>query len=494
MEQGDISFSRSLSARKGDFMLGFFFFAIYIFIYGMMVFRFGLHQDEVLDIDGGATSTYVAAGRWGMALYRFLMGKGMAPWADGVTAGVFLCVALVLQTRLFELKGGVQFFYGIFALGTIQFSYVLVYSFQSAPVALGLLCATASARLLKSGDTGWRGYAAVVGILVYAVACYQVCAIYFLVLLAGLYFRGQFAVRRVMQAVICLAGACCIWYVVRAVSMIWVSDEVKQYVLDYQKGMTQWHTLPGKGVEVWVLFVLHYLKIMHLHALGCQYAGQWVYASAMFPLIFLVVKEFRTGRRRIELLLRVGLLYFIWVAPFTMTLLMGTVQGARTNLAEPLSCAFLWGTFLAETRVSPLRMVLIVILSCVVLLRGSVAVSRFAFFEKLDFERWMTSLRTIELQAAELANNAGLTDYRVYCCNLNKRPSKKIGWFLPIERGIDPVKAGTLMWYAEPWKLEHLNLPERGLFPKKIRQAPSWPNPDSFVIFGGNIYVRVDNL
>lgn len=494
MEQRDLSFSHSLFDRKGDVMLGFFFFAIYIFIYGMMVFRFGLHQDEVLDIAGGATATYVAAGRWGMALYRLLVGEGMAPWADGVTAGVFLCVALVLQTRLFELKGCLQCFFGIFALGTIQFSYVLVYSFQSAPVALGLLGATVSARILKSGNAGWRGYTAVVGMLAYAVACYQVCAIYFLVLLACLHLREQFSMRRMMKAVICLAGACCVWYVVRAVSMVWVSDEVKQYVLDYQKGMTQWHTLPGKGVKVWALFVLHYLKVMHLHAVGCQYAGQWVYASAMFPLAFLVFREVRSGQKKIESLMRVGMIYFIWVAPFSMTLLMGTVQGARTNLSEPLSCAFLWCAFLSKIRFSPFRMVLMTIFSCIVLLRGSVAVSRFAFFEKFDFERWMTSLRAIELQAAEVARKAGLEDYRVYCCNLNKRPSKKIGWSLPVERGIDPVKAGTLMWYIEPWKLDHLSLPKRGIFPREIRRAPSWPNPGSFVIAGGDVYVRVDNL
>ena len=50
-------------------------FALFMFVYGAMMPRFGYHWDETLDFSGGGMSTYFANGRWGLALWKHLLGK-----------------------------------------------------------------------------------------------------------------------------------------------------------------------------------------------------------------------------------------------------------------------------------------------------------------------------------------------------------------------------------------------------------------------------------
>ena len=168
--------------NRHEIALCFGYFALYMLVYVPVCVRQGLHWDEVFDVAGAANGTYVAAGRWGLALYRYLFGMGYIPWASGVVAGLYIAAALVLQTRLFSIRAGFGLvLYGALYIGCVQWVNQLQYSHQSDAVALSLLCATVAAYLLNERAVRCRCFASVM--LIYACSVYQTSMLYLLVIL-----------------------------------------------------------------------------------------------------------------------------------------------------------------------------------------------------------------------------------------------------------------------------------------------------------------------
>ena len=89
---------------KNDIIIGLCYLAAYFLVYGYIILRFGLNQDEILDFRGEASDSYLAAGRWGIVLYKDFFVSGCSPYIAGIVSGIYLAIAFVVQTRLLRLK------------------------------------------------------------------------------------------------------------------------------------------------------------------------------------------------------------------------------------------------------------------------------------------------------------------------------------------------------------------------------------------------------
>ena len=77
---------------------------VFLLIYMPMLVRGGYHWDETLDFAGQGMETYVANGRWGLVLWRWVFGLGCAVWLNGLLAGGLLVAAMVVQLRVLRVE------------------------------------------------------------------------------------------------------------------------------------------------------------------------------------------------------------------------------------------------------------------------------------------------------------------------------------------------------------------------------------------------------
>lgn len=130
-----------------DFILYFGSFFIFLYIHLPLTLRFGVDPDEIIDYTGSsiARDIYLAFGRWGIVLWGDLVGAGLKMWSGGATAGLILCFALLLQTKLLFQENGqykLKIIFCTLYLASCQFAYSLHYSMQAEAFALSILLAT----------------------------------------------------------------------------------------------------------------------------------------------------------------------------------------------------------------------------------------------------------------------------------------------------------------------------------------------------------------
>jgi len=162
------------------------FFLLYLYINGAIVLRLDMSGDEILDFGGSdmARQVYMANGRWGIALWGKLVGAGYIPLVGGVTAGLILSVAYIMQCRLLYLHAlREKVLYGVISLACFQFSFMQIYSMQVEGCALGILLATLSCMALIECRSmrSWK-FVWCVFLLFCSLSFYQTCGVYFVVL------------------------------------------------------------------------------------------------------------------------------------------------------------------------------------------------------------------------------------------------------------------------------------------------------------------------
>lgn len=132
------------------------FYILYLYIHIALIPRMGYDVDEILDFNGTqvARDVYLACGRWGHVLWGKIVGGGLLPWSAGLTSGVFLCIATIIQAKLLfpeHLKH--RLIYGVCVLASMQHAYLLKYSMQSEGYALSVLFATLACVFVISKNT-----------------------------------------------------------------------------------------------------------------------------------------------------------------------------------------------------------------------------------------------------------------------------------------------------------------------------------------------------
>lgn len=485
--------------NRREIALCFGYFALYILVYVPVCMRQGLHWDEVFDVAGAANGTYVAAGRWGLALYRYLFGMGYIPWASGVVAGLYIAAALVLQTRLFSIRTGFGLFlYGALYIGCVQWVNQLQYSHQSDAVALSLLCATVAAYLFNERPVRSRFFAAV--LLIYACSVYQTSMLYLLVILFVKMLvddeKISFFERNFCSKLIWIFFAGCAYLVSREISLMLpvLTTADLNYTLHVQRSMSKWSEIAAASslAEMFSLLALYtecYLKVILKNALGLTYEGQWVYATSIIPLCGLLWHLGRHERNWMKVIL----LLCIWLMPFAMVLVVMTDQGPRVSLAEPLSCASMWMLWIKQGFFSERMKPVLLIFALLVVLKGGYRVAVIAEDEKNLYASRMQNVSQLNarLLAAADARGGRLSKFiyfgevpntapDVYRQRLSHRYDASILLLLPDGRFPGEMTV----------PLRKANCVETREFEPLVESMPHWPAPGCVVASGDTVLVK----
>lgn len=469
------------------FIWCFAYLLIYLIINSYLIGRTGLHQDEVLDWQGSATDTYAAAGRWGLYFWRIVMGPGAFPVTAGVIAGVFIVVAVHVQTILLSIQSNLsRFLYAGIYLSCTQWASQLIYSFQSDAVAFGVLCATFSVLLLQRGR-----YCSAVIALVAALSFYQTLGIYFYVLLVCVELcREGFHCRRgVIYGCVIISSLLLYALITLLIKQSFlISEETAVYVRLVQESMNQWGTFANIDLIDKLIFVAHYTKITIYNALGIGNEGHFVYTTALIPLGFLLWRQFRSHTAAVASV-RVFLLLSVWIAPFILTIIMGVEQGQRVALAEPLALACLWNLALKAWTLDLPKRLFLVGCVCFALLKAAYSVSSSARSFAYEYQHAVHELREMYFSACTLAREKGISDCPVIVFGIPQNSQYKHGCVSPAL-----FRTGCLNWYASHYRMHLLragNAADMKRHAAEYHSMPVWPAPGSMKMSNGEVIIRV---
>ena len=477
------------------------YFAIYLFVYFSLCLRNGLHWDEMFDVAGAANGTYVAAGRWMLALYRYVLGLGYMPSVSGFAAGVYIAAALVLQVRLLGVVDTVgRLSYGALYIGCVQWATQLQYSHQSDAVAFGLLLATVAVCLYRRG--GAKNILVASLLAVCSCAVYQTSMLYLVVLLFAVMLRwaenDRLLSRELLRGMIFLFCSGCVYLVSRWVSVMLpvLTEQDVSYMNAVQLNMSKWKEIadapmPEERFSLWMMYTVCYIKVILKNLLGMKYEGQWVYATTIVPVICLL---WRWGVKE-RSLLKVILLTGVWVVPFAMALVVMTDQGARTSLAEPLACACVWMLWVRQGWFRGKLQWALIVFAGFVVLKGSYRVSVMAEDEKNIFASKMNNLAQLNVRLVAAAEKNGLDTpvyvhvgavpaggHNGYVSRWGKRYDSRVLMKLPDGRFPDELTVPLRRATAEEQR-------KLGQF---VEGMPVWPAPGAVSVCGETVVVKFE--
>lgn len=426
-----------------------------------------------------------------VGIWRLLLPGGYLPFSSGLIAGAFISLAIVWQTKILGFVEKLpRLVYACFYLGCIQFAWMLYYSFLSDALALGFLLGTGSVFFVRQ-----RRWVLSTVCLTLALAVYQTNMLYVGVLFAAMLWQHPTKKRGIcMRFAACAVGALVLWKVgvIASYHLPWVSESQIEYQKAYQAGMTQWHSLKGMDITLLIIFFGHYTLEAGKNLLGLTYDGQWVYATTLLPLLFLMWKSVKEEQGVVIKCRQLLLLLIVWTLPFVFPIIMGTAQGARTNLAEPLSCALLWTMALSRIEINTDgRKVCCYILLGIVVLKSSVQVSVMARDEMYAFRQAIAELRAMETSGLMLANWAGTDVERVLLVGTPVDGNTKLQRPHAQSRIFG---GGTTMWHLNYLKSPFLAAArDEDIAPHRevLEQMPAWPAPGSVRLHAGEVIIRI---
>ena len=467
-------------------------YAIYLLVYASVSLRMGLHWDEVLDYDGSAYNTYVAAGRWLTGAWRACTGSMEPAWLPGFTGGLVLSALACIQSRMLGLNDAwKRWAFIILTLASVQWASVLRYSFLSESVAIGMFCATVAAWLCFK--PGWKSGVAAALLLGVALGAYQTLALYFgvawLLLRLLKLRRGEeaYSLRPWMRMACISACGIAVWYAVHRVSLLFVPQEALDYVQLYQEGMSQWGTIlsPGPLAEK-AMCLAHYFKASVCNALGVGEGTYWLFATSALPLVGTIWQALRekAGLPCWEQCLDALL---IWWAPFSLTAVLLSGQGFHTALAAPLSFAGLWMVWLAGARLEKRRVYTLAIVGAGLVAAGAAAVYARAREEARLHRNSLALITAMQERGTACARAAGQPEAPiVVLADIPKDATDFCGAY-------PKVMSGCMGWYCRAYGIENMRM---GTVADKERHKacyeamPSWPAEGSVKLDGGEVIIK----
>lgn len=463
---------------------------LYLVVYGSVSLRMGLHWDEVLDFDGSAYGTYMAAGRWLTGAWRALTGSWEPVWIPGFIGGLILSALVCAQTGMLGLgERWKRWAFIIIYFASVQWASMLSFSFLTESVVVGMCCATLSAWLCFK--TGWKSAVGAVLLLTIALGAYQTLAMYFGV--AWLLLR-QLNLRRSPEEyslkpwarMACIAiGGIIVWNGIFRLTLPFISQADLDYVQRYQEGLTQWGDLGKYSVKLQLLNFAHYFKYTILCALGIGKETYWLFATALIPVCGLLYQAMRRFHKWARWESCVNVLLTWWL-PFCTSMLVLSAQGFRTALAAPLSLAGLWAVWFEGIQLQERHMRIIGILGLCVIGAASTTVCCKAVEEAKLHHNTIEMLQTMEAKGREYAKTAGCPDAPIVIV------PPKIDSQAPLCD--DTYRMGILGFYCRAYGLHGVSLATKqdvDKYRELVKSLPSWPAPGCIVEEQGSIIIVI---
>lgn len=463
---------------------------LYLVVYGSVSLRMGLHWDEVLDFDGSAYGTYMAAGRWLTGAWRALTGSWEPVWIPGFVGGLILSALVCAQAGMLGLgERWKRWAFIIIYFASVQWASMLSFSFLTESVVVGMGCATLSAWLCFK--SGWKSAVGAAVLLTIALGAYQTLAMYFgvawLVLrLLNLRRNPEGYSLKPWARMACIAlGGMIMWKGIHILTLPFVSQEDLDYVQQYQGSITQWGDFGKYSVKLQILGVLHYFKYSVLCAIGIGKESYWLFATALVPMSCLLYQSVRHFQKWARWESCVNLL-LIWWLPFCTSLLVLTAQPFRAALAAPLSLAGLWALWLMGIQVQQRHIRIMCILGLCVIGTASATVCHKAVTEAKLHHNTIKLLQSIQAEGREYAQTAGCPDAPIVIIpSKADRTAPKCAEFYPV---------GIFGWYCRAYGIQGVRLgtkQEVAKYRERVMVLPPWPAPGCIVEDQGIIIIVI---
>lgn len=487
----DVTIDNSVNQKIQQYAFRFFiYFFLYLLVNLYVLMRPSFHWDEILDWSGQATDTYLVAGRWGCYMYRMLLGEGSFPVVAGLVAGVYISLAVLVQTHLLQLKGLlVNILYAFVYMACNQWAFQLVYGFLSDAVALGMLLSTLSVYCLVRRN----GFFVPVLLLTMALSMYQSVGLYFGVLWAVVVLADK---GKIMQALIRLIPVAMLGLVLYFVaqklcmSVVSIPQDTIDYVQKYQASTTNWTSFGDNPPMLKFLCVAHYFKVSLIQALGSGEQFNILTSISLVPLLLLIVRYLLTPSAWLEKTVRVMLLGIVWYGPFALTFVLLGNPGDRANVAAPLSAACLWMLVIKEFAVPAGKQLLGLALVSVLLLKSSYANAVRARDEAHAYHSAVHQVQEIYSHARYLSAAAGVECRDVLLFAEEAPAQDERACILPNSF----QTRGVLAWYARHYSLDGMRVGTPDEYQQhraKLETLPFWPDRNSVTINNGQIVVKV---
>lgn len=470
-------------------------YAIYLLVYTSICLRIGLHWDEVLDFDGSAYDTYIAAGRWLTGTWRAFSGSWEPVWLPGFASGLVLCALVCAQASMLGLRDAwKKWAFIILYFGAVQWASILHYSFLVESIAIGMCCATTAAWL--SHKPGWKCAVAAVLLLAVALGAYQTLALYFGVawlLLRLLQLRRRPEEHNILpwvrMACISIAGVA-IWFGIHKLLLGTISQETLDYVQGYQGRTTQWGSgVTEHGTVTQILCYLHYFKYTVIAALGIGRETYWLFATALLPLGGLIHHALRraSGMLRVE---QCFIALLICWLPFCMSLLALTPQGLHTALSAPLGFAGLWMVWLAGARLPKRHTAILCLLGVGIIGAAAITVLREAQREASLHKNSIELITTMKEKGRACAADADMPQAPIIVlADMQYETTPFCGAY--------SIVAGSscMDWYCRAYGITGIRIGGSEDMQRHRacwEEMPSWPQEGAVKEDGGEIIIKVE--
>lgn len=470
---------------------------LFLLVYLYLSLRLAPFGDEAWDWDMLDRGVYIAAGRPGLAAYLSLFAGHGVPFAYCIGAAVFFAASICTQLSLLPIREGVAHFtYIAVQLGIIQFSYVMIDSFLADAVMLGIFLASLSFWLIVRMGKRAAGIIGAVLCAAAAASVYQllllVIPVLFLVYTLLTAKEGELRthlMRGLVTTGVCV-GAIALYRCASFACMGLVSQSVIDSVNRYQESLVTW------GLIDIATHVLHIGKQWCMHLVGAGYAGEYLYATTLIPVVLLSAGILRDSRFSGTERLLYGLIPFaLYVLPFLPMAALGEDQGARLYLAEPLACAGLWIALVQQRgwHLKPAAARIAFALSLMVLLKACYTVSDIAFYQHRIYLESQTTFIELKDRIAQLENQEGFATGTV--------PVVISGQWQSELRKADKfnsciINPSDCFYHKFIGNLQCKGVGESSTPQKELaallKSMPAWPDAGSLRFYKGEIIVKFD--
>ncbi len=476
----------SVDTKNEQLVATALFFLAFILMHAYSFLCLGLGFDEIQDFFGAWSPTYLAQDRWGHSAYRFFFGDGTPIWAGGIAAAVWLALAYWCQIRLFEITSRVEYvIFGALNILCAQFALMLDFMQHADAVAFSLFASSLGVMIYFKKQSPWRTLLALL-LLALAISCYQTILFFATILILVRYWieaqalRFPFSIKRVITLSSLLLGSVIIWYTINAVCKAYAPQWALDYARDYHASRSQLSLFVQLGFTAKLFYLAHYTKLALLSACGGLEDGRWIYSSALLPLTYLMYHAWRTWRG-ITRLIGLALPLAVWVLPFVLVIILGTLQPARTFLAEPLALASLW---LLAWRAAPASLTQMLIVR-----RLTIALLSLLFIQ--SFYRISTRERYDIARYEEL--KLMLQQLESYRLSLSMQQARELSVSIALyDANGEPDTMTPLTGIAKHHGMKHLSTQLTDQAKQRLNQMPSWPAVGSTITQGDRLIIRYD--
>ncbi len=465
--------------------------AIFTFIHFAFFTDVWPNPDGRFSFSSTSLSLYIAVGRWGLALYRYIFGSTMSPWSCSLMAGLYLTAAVLIQISLFRLKPALaKITYIVVSFASLQFAEMMVWRMQSDAVALGLLLSTLSVRSLIR-DPSKKSLAVAIALLVPAIAIYQTIVWHYVILLALLLFSGKirhdkrpdFSFLAKGGLIVILSVALSILAGKAIVCLFPVPEELALLASNYHHQLNIWEVSREHQSNAALLarIYAHNIKEYLFESVGCHppisrhnnflHNASYVTTLSLIPTLALAISIFRSNRSRAQKRILSLLLLFIFLFPYTPVLIM-TSRICRSFLADPPAHAFIWALCAANISHEKFKKGLLFLLAFIVV-KSSYAVSISEERRKIYYMNYALHLYLTEFVAIQQAGPEITT-------------SKDRNILIVAGQKMDDISA-----YPLYKKLRRATTAEEEKYAKDIETMGEWPQKTSIRTVDDHVLIKM---